>query len=515
MGGRFSIRNKLLGIAIVGVALTLAVGAAGLYGLSQLGGTVDLTQRIGKAQRFHQDADMQHDHLRAGVFQAILIGNGVLPRTGIDANQDVRDGAARFRADLVGIKEMRLPPDLARAVAGIQPDQEAYIAEAERLAALAGTDPRQAVAGASSFEADFVRLEGTQDRVTDELAAASARADAASMRTRSRARAEIIVAALVALLTLLGFCFLLGHSIVVGLNALSAATRARSEGDPDARAPVGHDEIGALGTAFNDMADTFMRLVSQVRGASTEVSSAAAELSASAKQLAATTTEQSASVTEVSATTEELARASASIAETVDHAADQASETRSNLEQAEADIEASSERTLALAERVGQIQGILTLINEIADQTSLLALNAAIEAARAGEAGRGFAVVAEEVRRLAERSKGSAADIAVIVNGVRTETNATVMAMEKGAKQMQQSLVLVRGVTEGTAQVRLTTQQQRLGTGQVVEAMEQLSEASRQTSGTAQQIAANAGTLSSLAHELEATADDLAGERHR
>src|SRR5581483_11393541 len=175
--------------------------------------------------------------------------------------------------------------------------------------------------------------------------------------------------------------------------------------------------------------------------------------------------------------------------------------------QAEADIVASSERTLALAERVAEIGAILDLINDIADQTNLLALNAAIEAARAGESGRGFAVVAEEVRRLAERSKASASDIATIIEGVHAETNATVMAMEKGAKQMQQGLSLLETVTDATAQVRLTTQQQRSATGQVVETMEQLTDASRQVSATAQQIAAAASSLASLAANLEATAD--------
>ena len=136
-------------------------------------------------------------------------------------------------------------------------------------------------------------------------------------------------------------------------------------------------------------------------------------------------------------------------------------ETRDNLEQAEADIVLSSERTLVLASRVSDIDALLDLINDIADQTNLLALNAAIEAARAGEHGLGFAVVADEVRRLAERSKASAGDIASIVTAVQGETNATVMAMEKGAKQMQHGLTLLESVTNANGQVRLTTQQGR------------------------------------------------------
>jgi methyl-accepting chemotaxis protein len=240
--------------------------------------------------------------------------------------------------------------------------------------------------------------------------------------------------------------------------------------------------------------------------AGVEVNSAASELSAASDELAATTTQQSAAVTEASATTEELARASAAIADTVDEVAGQATETRANLQQAEADIQSSSERTLALANRVSDIGALLVLINEIADQTGLLSLNAAIEAARAGEDGRGFAVVAEEVRRLAESSKSSARDIAAIIEGVHAETNATVMAMEKGAKQMQQSLALLDAVTDSTDQVRLTTQQQRSATAQVVETMEQLTDASRQVSITAQQIASAAGDLAQLAGNLDSTA---------
>jgi methyl-accepting chemotaxis protein len=198
--------------------------------------------------------------------------------------------------------------------------------------------------------------------------------------------------------------------------------------------------------------------------AGVDIRSNADQLSAVVQRLAATTAEQSSGVAQTSATMEELARAAASIADTVDQVATQADTTRHNLEQAEVDIRASGERTLALADRVGEVGVTIALMNEIADQTNLLSLNAAIEAARAGEGGRGFAVVADEVRRLAERSKASAADIAKVIEGARSESNATVANMERSARQMQEGLSLLGEVADATARVRLTTQQQRSAT---------------------------------------------------
>jgi methyl-accepting chemotaxis protein len=298
------------------------------------------------------------------------------------------------------------------------------------------------------------------------------------------------------------------------VSALAEAARQVAKGDFSARVtPSGPVEVATLAADFNRMVETIDNLVQRLRGVGAQASGAATQLASAAEEMAATTSEQSASVTETSASMEELARTSASIADTINHVAVQAGETRENIEQAHSDIEESSQRNLALTERVNEINAILDLINEIADQTNLLALNAAIEAARAGEQGRGFAVVADEVRRLAERSKSSAAEITAIVEGAQKETNATVMAMEKGGKQLQRGLGLMEDLSDAASQVRLTTQQQQTATEQVMEAMEQVSVGSRQMAATAQEIAAAASKKTELANDLELAAVSVSGGR--
>jgi methyl-accepting chemotaxis protein len=301
-------------------------------------------------------------------------------------------------------------------------------------------------------------------------------------------------------LLLIGMAIVLAIFAMRPIGALSRASARVAAGDLSARVNLrGGGEVRRLGDTFNAMVEQLGAILLRLRG---EVADSATELSAAAEQLASATLEQTTAASATSASMEALARSSALVADTVDKVATKAGEAQTNLELAQTDLRASGDRTLALAGRVNEIEGILDLIKDIADQTNLLALNAAIEAARAGDAGRGFAVVADEVRRLAERSKAAAAQIATLVEGAQTQSTETVLALEKGVKQMERGLSMMRAMTEVGGDVRLASQQQRSSTQEVVLAIEHIAEGSRAVAATAQEIASAAARQSELAADL-------------
>ncbi len=160
----------------------------------------------------------------------------------------------------------------------------------------------------------------------------------------------------------------------------------------------------------------------------------------------------------------------------------------------QARVDVIAQNMLQLSRQSRQIGEIIETVSELADQSNLLALNAAIEANRAGEQGRGFAVVAQEIRTLAEQSKGATAQIRRKLEDMQTATNAAVLATEEGSKQAQvgsaligragQTIVALSDVNEDASrmasQIADAVQQHALSMEQIAIAMNDINDATLQ-----------------------------------
>ncbi len=206
------------------------------------------------------------------------------------------------------------------------------------------------------------------------------------------------------------------------------------------------DEIGSITNAINDMKNSIKQLVNNIKNESTAIeeevhdamdnvitlTSSLEEISATTEELAASMEETSATSEEMSATTQEIEKAVQLISEKSQQGATssreitkRAEDTKKNVNIARkkaedifVDTREKLEKAIIESQVVSQINLLTEAIMQITEQTNLLALNAAIEAARAGEAGRGFSVVSEEIRKLAEQSKGAVMQIQEVTTKV-------------------------------------------------------------------------------------------------
>lgn len=140
-------------------------------------------------------------------------------------------------------------------------------------------------------------------------------------------------------------------------------------------------------------------------------------------------------------------------------------------------VEHTSESMSRLEEASERIQGITTVINEVADQTNLLALNAAIEAARAGEHGRGFAVVADEVRELAKKTSQATDEIAGVLRTIAQESQLSSGVMAELRTRVNETVSVSGEVSETLRTIVDQAQASDQGVQRIADSMSQHLEA--------------------------------------
>lgn len=297
------------------------------------------------------------------------------------------------------------------------------------------------------------------------------------------------------------------------------------------------DEMGTIALHVDELFSLLSRSLNELGMASDKLSKATAQNTSVAQSNTRHIEQQQQQVEQVATASEEMSSTSAQISQNVLKVAEAAQSVRHKSEEGESHVRDSVAQVRVLAGSVEGVDGlmrdlqsrsssmikVIDVIRNLAEQTNLLALNAAIEAARAGEHGRGFAVVADEVRKLAQQTHSSTAEIQNIIQSFTELSNKAASSMQESSQVSADTLRLsneleqifneilteVKQISDMSAEIATASEEQVAVSREVARSMDAIADDAAQSLTGAREIQQVAQEQEALASELKALASSF------
>jgi twitching motility protein PilJ len=453
-----------------------------------------------------------------------------------DAARQFDDDASKFLGAIADLGAMPALSSEARAtLREIDALMSPVLGSRQRIAD-AAPDLEQARGASETISRASPKVSGAMSGVSERINAFG------SERTLNTTSALILGVLIVVALVMLGVQFSLNARRRLELTAQTNERNQQAilrlldelaglaDGDLTTTATVTEDFTGAIADAINFTIDQLRAIVSSINNTSRNVSNAAEDTQATALHLAEAAEHQaqeivgaSSAINEMAITIDQVssnAAESASVADRSVALAKTGSQVVQNtiggMDTIREQIQETSKRIKRLGESSQEIGDIVSLINDISDQTNILALNAAIQASMAGDAGRGFAVVADEVQRLAERSGAATKQIEALVKTIQSDTREAVLSMEqttsevvRGARLAEDAGVALEEIESVSKNLAALIQNisnaarlQASSAGHISNTMNIIQEITSQTSAGTTATAQSIGKLAGITNDL-------------
>lgn len=294
------------------------------------------------------------------------------------------------------------------------------------------------------------------------------------------------------------------------------------------------DEVGGFADLFNQFLAKFRGLLNKIDSSASVLSASVHELSTTTKEVTNTSNMQAAAVKEVVSTMEDSNTITQSVGKSISEVTRIAMRTKEHVDSGTGIVEETTSKMneirrkntdtisgiRSLTDKIRAIWEIVDIINAIVEQTRIIAFNAALEASTAGEAGRNFRVVAGEIKRLADSTSQSTAEIQTRITEIQKAANNLIVVSEEGTERIRQGHELSDRLHEvfseilSSADISVTSsesiehsiRQQVNAFEQILITMKEISRGIDNLVSTQQQTAKTADALSGMAVSLKSQA---------